>query len=413
MRFAHFADIHLGFQKEEPLQKIERHIFEDAMDRCIDEDVDFILLCGDIFHVNIPDMGIQKMAMTKFRDIHEKRIPVYAVYGSHDFSPTGSSAIDLLEAAGYLIKVTVPSYDDDRIRLDYIRDEKTGARLAGLPGLKAGRDTEYYERLDREYLESVEGFRIFMFHGAVGELIQDEISDGSIPISYMPKGLDYYAGGHIHTFRHRNISGYCNAVYPGTIFAGYHTDMEESARGKRRGFAMVDFEEKVERVQLVEMAPAYRYEMVEVDADGQAAEKVAAQISHMIDSVDPDGKIVILKVYGELGSGRTTDIDFPALKKRMLQDGAYHTMINRSGLSSKEYRIRRGSAGTREEIERHTFRENIGEVRTKRANLVGSKGVALSESLLATFRHHIPDNEKKIDYERRVTGEAASKMELE
>ncbi|MBI1657858.1 MAG: metallophosphoesterase [Thaumarchaeota archaeon] len=412
MRFAHLADVHLGFQRQEPLQEIERRVFEGAVDRCIAEEVDFVLVCGDLFHVNIPDMRVQKMAMKKFHDMHDAGIPAYAVYGSHDFSPTSSSAIDLLEAAGYLRKVTVSSWVDDHIRLEYIQDERTGALIAGLSGLKAGRDMEYYERLDREFLESANGFRIFLFHGAVGEMMQDEISGESLPLSYMPRGLDYYAGGHLHTFRNRRFPGYENVVYPGTLFAGQTVDMEENARGMGRGFVMVDFGDKVERVRFVE-APGCRYELIDVDADGLASEEAAARIRGIADSIDADGKVVILKTYGELGSGRTADIDFSAIRKGLLQGGAYYVMIHRRGLTSKEYKTRGESMGTREEIERRTFQDSIADVRIKRAALTGSRGVDLSTDLLAALRHPRPDNEKKVDYERRVTADATSKMGLE
>ena len=412
MRFAHLADVHLGFQRQEPLQEIEQRVFEDVVDRCIDEGVDFVLVCGDLFHVNIPDMRVQKVAMKKFRDLHDAGIPTYAVYGSHDFSPTSSSAIDLLEAAGYLRKVTASSWVDDRIRLDYIRDERTGALLAGLSGLKAGRDMEYYEKLDREFLESTDGFRIFLFHGAVGEMIQDEISGESLPLSYMPRGLDYYAGGHLHTFRNRSFPEYEHVVYPGTLFAGQTVDMEENARGIGRGFVMVDFEDKVERVRFVE-ASGCRYELVDVDADRLASEDAAARIRSIADSIDPAGKVVILKVYGELGSGRTADIDFSAIRKELLQGGAHHVMIHRRGLTSKEYKTRGESMGTREEIERRTFQDSIADVRIRRATLTGHRGVNLSTKLLATLRHPRPDNEKRADYERRITTDAISRMELE
>ena len=412
MRFAHLADVHLGFQRQEPLQAIEQQVFEDVVDKCIDGDVDFVLVCGDLFHVNIPDMRVQKIAMKKFRDLHDADIPVYAVYGSHDFSPTSSSAIDLLEAAGYLRKVTISSWVDGRIRLDYIRDKSTGALLSGLSGLKAGRDTEYYEKLDREFLESADGFRIFLFHGAVGEMIQDEISGENLPLSYMPRGLNYYAGGHLHTFRNRSFPGYENVVYPGTLFAGQTVDMEENARGMGRGFVMVDFGDEVERVRFVE-ASGCRYELIDVDADGLASEDVAARIRGIADSIDPAGKVVILKVYGELGSGRTADIDFSAIRKGLLQGGAHHVMIHRRGLTSKEYKTRGESMGTREEIEQRTFQDSIVDVRIRRATLTGHRGVDLSTKLLATLRHPRPDNEKRADYERRITADAISRMGLE
>lgn len=413
MKFAHFADTHLGFQKEEPLQDMEQRAFEEAIDRCIVEKVDFILMCGDFFHTNIPDMRVQKLAMKKFRDIHDAGIPVYAVYGSHDFSPTSSSAIDLLDAAGYLRKVTVTSSaEDGRIRLEYITDENTGVHLAGFSGLKVGRDTEYYERLEREPLESADGFRIFLFHGAIGEMIQDEVGVDGMPLSFMPRGLNYYAGGHLHTFRRNSFPGYENVVYPGTLFAGYHSDIEENARGRQRGFVIVDFDDQVKNVRFVETTGC-QYEMIEVDVDMLSCEKAADVIRKMTESVDPSGKVVILKVYGELSSGRTADIDFLAIRRHLQERNAYHVMINRSGLTSKEYKIRGEPMGTLKEIEDGTFQDNIGQVSIKRDNLTGPRGVALSADLLRTLRRPKPDNQTKADYERHVSKSASSMMELE
>ena len=61
---------------------------------------------GDIFHVNIPEMSVQKFAFSMFRKLYEENIPVYVVYGSHDFSPISNSVIDLLAEIGYITKVT-------------------------------------------------------------------------------------------------------------------------------------------------------------------------------------------------------------------------------------------------------------------------------------------------------------------
>ena len=88
-------------------------------------------------------------------------------------------------------------------------------------------------------------------------------------------------------------------------------------------------------------------------------------------------------------------------------------MIHRRGLTSKEYKTRGESMGTREEIERRTFQDSIADVRIRRATLTGHRGVNLSTKLLATLRHPRPDNEKRADYERRITTDAISRMELE
>ena len=125
MKFAHLSDIHLGFQKHEALQEIEQNVFEKTLDECISRKVDFILIPGDMFHVNIPEMRVQKYAFAKFKQVHDAGIPVYVVYGSHDFSPVANSVIDLLAETGYITKVTkVKEPTEEKITLDFYRTRK-------------------------------------------------------------------------------------------------------------------------------------------------------------------------------------------------------------------------------------------------------------------------------------------------
>ena len=202
MKFAHLSDIHLGFQKHEALQEIEQNVFEKTLDECISRKVDFILIPGDMFHVNIPEMRVQKYAFAKFKQVHDAGIPVYVVYGSHDFSPVANSVIDLLAETGYITKVTkVKESTEEKITLDFLQDEKTQAKIAGFSGLKKSKDREYYEKLDRASLESESGFKIFVFHGGISEMKTGmDPGDDYMPLSLLPKNFDYYAGGHFHTF---------------------------------------------------------------------------------------------------------------------------------------------------------------------------------------------------------------------
>ena len=153
MKFAHFSDIHLGFQKHEALQEIEQNVFEKTLDECISRKVDFILIPGDIFHVNIPEMRVQKYAFAKFKQAHDAGIPIYVVYGSHDFSPVANSVIDLLAETGYITKVTkVKESTEEKITLDFLQDEKTQAKIAGFSGLKKSKlHFNSWRHVPREY----------------------------------------------------------------------------------------------------------------------------------------------------------------------------------------------------------------------------------------------------------------------
>ncbi len=414
MRFAHLSDIHLGFQKHEALQKIEQDVFEKALDECISRKVDFILIPGDLFHVNIPEMRVQKFAFAKFRQVYDSGIPVYVVYGSHDFSPVSNSVIDLLAEVGYIIKVTkATSHEDDTISLEFLVDKKTGVKIAGLSGLKVGKDREYYEKLDRKSLEAESGFKIFLFHGGISEMKTESGMDGeNMPLSLLPRGFNYYAGGHMHKFNSQEFNDYSIVVYPGALFAGYHKDLEENAKGQKRGFVIVEFEDKIKSVEFVEIQNA-QYKIIEINAENKIAESVNKELLEKIREIDPIQQIVIIKVNGEMTKGKTADVDISVIRDELNQKGALVVNINKNQLTSKEYSITEAKGANKEEIETNVFSENIGQLRFEQKNLIGESGVQLAKKLLAKLIQQKLENEKTADYNARIKENAFGIMGID
>ncbi len=403
MRFAHLSDIHLGFQKHEALQKVEQQVFEKIFDECITRKVDFILIPGDLFHVNIPEMRVQKFAFAKFRQIYDAGIPVYVVYGSHDFSPVSNSVIDLLAEVGYITKVTrATSLENNKIKLGFLLDKKTGVKIAGLSGLKVGKDREYYEKLDSESLEAESGFKIFLFHGGISEMKTDSGMDGeNMPLSLLPRNFDYYAGGHVHKFNAQKFENYENIVYSGTPFAGYHKDLEENAKGQKRGFVLVEFEEKIKNIEFVEIENT-NYKIIEINAENRIAESVNKELQDKIRAIDPAQQVVIIKVRGEMTKGKTADVDVSTIRDELNQKGALVVNINKNQLSSKEYSITESKGANREEIITNVFAENIGQLRFEQQNLIGEQGIQLAKKLLAGLVLQKLENEKSADYISRI-----------
>ena len=407
------SDVHLGFQKHESLQKIERQVFEKILDQCISLKVDFILIPGDLFHVNIPEMRVQKFAFAKFRQVHDAGIPIYVVYGSHDFSPISNSVIDLLTEIGYITKVVQPtSHDDGQISLKCLVDPKTGVKLTGLTGLKVGKDREWYEKLDRDSLETESGFKIFLFHGGISDMKTDSGMDGDqMPLSLLPKGFSYYAGGHMHKFNHQSFDGYSNVVYPGTPFAGYHADLEDNANGQKRGFVLVEFEDEVKSVDFIEIENT-EYEVIEVDANNRKVESVNQELSEKTTEVNAENKVVIIKIQGELMSGKTADVDISIIRDNLNDKNALVVNVSKNQLTSKEYSITEAKGSNKEEIETNIFSENIGQLQFKEKNLTGDLGVALAKKLLAELGQPALENEKKSDYSLRIKQNALGVLGL-
>ena len=92
-------------------------------------------------------------------------------------------------------------------------------------GKRGTLEKSFYEQLDREYLEQEikkqPGYHIFMFHSALNEFKPENAqAQESMPVSLLPRGFNYYAGGHVHTVFHRDetANSYGIITYPGPTF---------------------------------------------------------------------------------------------------------------------------------------------------------------------------------------------------
>ena len=413
MKFAHLADTHLGRQRDGKLREIEKRIFQNTVDEILKRDVNFILIAGDFFDVNIPDMEIQQFAFEQLKKIKDRDIPIYVIYGSHDFSPVSKSAIDLLNSAGFFTKITYTDDEEGKIKLNFFTDPKTNVKITGLPGLKAGKDITYYEQLDRESLESETDFKIFMFHGGINEMITDNMPEVDfMPLSLLPKNFDYYAGGHMHKFSKRSYPDYTNIVYPGTLFSGWSGDFKDNANGQKRGFVLVEFNKKIEKVEFIEV-PNIDYALIEIDAKNKKATSVDAEIRTEIKEIDVKEKLVILNVDGELSEGKTTDIDFLQIKDELSKEKPIAVLINRNKLTSREYSITTTKGSNKAEVETNIFKENIGQLALEEKKLLNEAGVTTAKILLTKLGQPKLDNEKNSEYEKRIDEEVFEILEID
>lgn len=416
MKFAHMSDIHLGFQKDPALQAVERAVFEEAVSECVSRKVDFVIMAGDIFHVNVPGMDVQKHAFAQFKRLHDARIPVYAVYGSHDHSPLANSVIDLLTEIGYITKMG-HERDGDKIALQYVKDPGTGAVLAGLSGLKASRDLENYRMLAGSERKDPEGEpKIFIFHGAIKDMGDGERGE-QMAASWMPRGFDYYAGGHLHVHHmERDLGGLPLVVYPGTPFAGNWRDMDKNSRADqdgvprtKRGMVVAEYDVRMS-AEFVPLGSA-RYKRIRVNADNMNSESAARDLRKKVAAAGAEGLIVVVSAEGQLSSGKTSDVDLGGAKKSLSEAGAAAVLV-RNTLTSKEYKVVAEGRST-DEYEQRTFEANIEHTSVRRPELVGERGVKTAVGLLERVRVPKEENEGRGVYESRILGDALDALGLD
>jgi DNA repair protein SbcD/Mre11 len=402
-RFAHTSDIHLGAHREPALRELERKCFAKAMDMCVEEAVDFLLISGDLFDVGVPDLGVVNDAVKKMRELREARIPIYAIYGSHDYTPTSTSVIDVLHTAGILTNIMQPSTEGGKLKLRMFTDPETGAKLTGIAARKVGLESKQYEILDRESLEKEHGFKVFAFHSGITQFKPDYLGEmETLDINSLPKGFDYYAGGHIHQRGEYHLPGYQRVVFPGPLFTGYGgKDLEMTARGERRGFYIVDFDDKFRSMRFVPV-PSATGAYLEFDATGMSSMEASRQLNERSARLEVQGRVVALRVMGELSGGRTTEVDAQGAKRAMEARGALYVYVNRHGLTSKEQAQVKVAGEDPSVIERSLFKENVAKLKLSTKELTSESGVDHAAELLRLLRQGQKAMESKKDYSKRV-----------
>ena len=416
-KFSHITDCHLGSWRNPKLRDLNMQAFERSILISIKEQVDFILITGDFFDVNIPQLAPVKKAVEIMKHARDSGIPIYMIYGSHDFNTANISMIDILHSAELFIKPTEFEFNTDSIILKFFVDEKTGAKITGISGRKVGLDKEIYKRLDKQKLESEDGFKIFLLHKGIQEILPLNLQfRDSIPISLIPKGFDYYGGGHIHKRVEKKMDSSIIA-YPGPLFGSTFQDLEETAKGETRGFYIISFEKQIIDCKFIEINVAeilYK----EIVSQKWNSEKLKNEITRNISELEVKDKVVLIKVKGKL-LGKRSNIDFGKFSLDISKRGALLSFININTLSTDETSSVAVQSDNKLDIEREIFHESIKNFQTEstlsnklknqiNSKLTGKAGENISISLLDVLRNEKLENENASTYDDRIISVAKS-----
>ena len=419
-KFAHITDCHLGSWRNPKLRDLNLQAFERSILISIKEQVDFILITGDFFDVNIPQLAPVKKAVEILKRARDSGIAIYMIYGSHDFNTANISMIDILHSAELFIKPTEFQFNSDSVMLKFFVDKKTGAKITGISGRKVGLDKEIYEKLDKKKLESEDGFKIFLLHRGIQEILPLNMQfRDSIPISLVPKGFDYYGGGHIHKRVEKKIDNSV-IIYPGPLFGSTFQDLEETAKGEKRGFYIISFDTQIFECKFIEIKVAdilYK----EIFSQKWSSEKLKDEITKNISELEVKNKIVLIKVKGKL-FGKRSNIDFGKFSLDISKRGAILSFININNLSTDETQSIVVQSSNKFDIEREIFHESIKNFQTEstlsikvknqiNSKLTGKPGENISISLLDILRNEKLENENTSTYEDRIISCAKSVFE--
>lgn len=325
VKFAHISDVHLGGWKQPEMQALNAQSFQLAIDKCIENKLDFVLIAGDLFDTAYPGIEVLKETFAQFKRLKEARIPCFIIAGSHDYSVSGKTFLDVLEKAGFCTNVT--SFDSESATAEQ-REEKIilnpiihqGVAIYGYPGKKSGLEIPDLRKVK---LNDAPGmFKIFMLHTTLDQ------AKGTLPIDAIEAlklpAADYYALGHLHIdFKYENF------IYPGPTFPNNFAELEDLKNGS---FYIVDTEstntlEKI-NLKIKEVLPV----KVEVTNTLIGTEQIISELAkHNIQD-----KIILLRVKGEIQTGKPSDIKFQQIGEYAKEKGAYFLLRNTHDLKEKQ-----------------------------------------------------------------------------
>ncbi|MBI4451043.1 exonuclease SbcCD subunit D [Candidatus Woesearchaeota archaeon] len=390
MKFAHLADCHLGGWREPALREANTQSFAQAITHCLDEKVDFVIVAGDLFNTAVPSIDVVHFAVEQFRRLRDAGTPVYVIAGSHDYSPAGKTLLDVLESAGLCKNVAVAE-GGETLRLVPTIDPKTNTVLCGMPGRKGGLDAAYYENMDASNVTGRAGYKIFVFHNAISELKPEELADmDAMAISSLPKGFDYYAGGHVHIVQQSRLEGY-NVVYPGPVFPNNIAELEKLECG-----SVVIVDNGQVKHQKILLHPVLK---IALDCTNKAASDVESLVKGSLRNAAVQNSIVVLRLAGILSQGKLADIPLSAIVDGIHAQGAYCVLRNTTALQSPETAHVAVKTGTVEDVEQ----EVVAETPCNLAAFPKDAQSAIVQSLMAALGAEKEDGEKAADYEKRMT----------
>jgi len=292
--FVHAADLHLGYAQYnlDVRRKDFNNVFGELVDKTIELNPDFMIIAGDIFEHARPSNSTLEAAITNFRRLKDAGIPVLAVDGSHDSAPNliTSTILNPLDSAGLIWYL--PRHEGA-----CWRNEK--CYVYGIPNFRTARKTQEELPVFLEKNKPVPDkslFNILVFHMALDiPAIKPPKMEAEASPESIPKGFNYYAGGHIHKpYRSSFKNGLL--VYSG----GTETASYDEAKNKK-GFYHVQVNKngkpKLERVKL---ETPRKFIILEQTYTGLTPSKIIKAVVQLVKENDESEAIIVPVIKGML-----------------------------------------------------------------------------------------------------------------
>lgn len=276
-RFVHAADLHLdspfkGIGERVPDSVLGRlrastfKAFDHLIRLCIDEQVDFLCIAGDVFDLADRSLRAQTHFQKRMRELDDAGIKAYVIHGNHDPADGGIMPLEWPDNVHFFSAQEVEA-------VPFVKQGREVVRLYG----RSYPTAKLTERIIDDYVrEDSVPFAIGLLHTNVDG---DPAHDNYAPCAkadLMAKGFDYWALGHIHqacVLHGQSEEGPPHIVYPGNVQG---RSVKEAGP---KGCYLVEVRDgHVQRLTFHELDDV-RWHGVELDLTG------AEEIQHVLDRI--------------------------------------------------------------------------------------------------------------------------------
>ncbi|GIO21625.1 exonuclease SbcCD subunit D [Oceanobacillus sp. J11TS1] len=273
--FIHAADLHLD-SLFKGLRHVPANIFKEIqestftalnhlIDAAIENQVDFILLAGDLYDHESQSLKAQIRLRRAFERLEEQNIAVFLSHGNHDFMKGDSFDVEYPDNVHIFPGETVtciPFY-------------KNGEKAAAIYGFSYENRAVYENKaVEYEPVEEDFPFHIAMLHGSVATNTEHDSYAPFQIKDLLKKQMDYWALGHIH--KRQQLHTNPPIIYPGNTQGRHRKETGE------KGCYLIKLD-RHEINQIFLPLQAIRYEEVVLDirsclTPSQAEKRIMSQL---------------------------------------------------------------------------------------------------------------------------------------
>lgn len=314
MRIGIISDWHLGVDFDTELGKDSFANLFSAFKQLEKQNIDLLLVPGDIFDVTVPSHEVLFETISILKDINienklpelKTKLPILAVIGNHEYRGKDYvTTVELLESLGFL----------KLLKADCFKFEKEKIAVFGMTGIPEKYAKDYL--LEKFNPKPISGcYNILMIHQSIVEYLpfEDEMV-ATISLSDLPKGFDLIINGHLHWSSTVDLPQGPKFLLPGSTVT---TQVKQKETEKPKGYFILDTNTKaLDFFEIKDLRKTYYLDIkfTKKTTPTEILNKAKEELEKL--EKNPEKKALVrIRLKGELEDGELLkNLDINSLKK--------------------------------------------------------------------------------------------------